>query len=274
MTTSNAAVRVNEASDQPAESKDRQENKAEKRKAAPRKKGPKREAMARFRDIMGWTQANLSAHIGASRSYVCRTENHRSTPEPGMRDVYAKALKITVAELDLLLANKISLDDIDEFAAKVARRSVDELGNLVFEDEGPRSDNADKEETAEHAAVVVMLYPKGDSTLPETADNDASLIEAPLEKTRPALRLIDCTQLHDEDDDESAPGESMTGTTVVTAVDQPALKAVRPRAVSDKARSPRARKPKAKSKLGQLPLFEHFVSTETCSPPIRQAAGG
>jgi len=304
VTTSNATVRVNQANEKPAKRKARRKEKIErsrvsskkkaknnttksekvvaKSKAAPRKRGPKRVALARLRDILGWTQANLAAHIGGSRSYVWRTENHVSTPEPGMRDSYAVGLKITVAELDLLLANKIGLDEIDKFADKVARRTVDSTGTLMLEDEQRQADKSDSDEGSvslaksnNHVAVVVMLCPAGGKTPSATANNDTTSIEAQPAKKRPDLRLIDCTQSSGSvaDDRSTLMNNSAATTTAATVVDQPTVKtSVRPRVV--KANGTRRKtKPKEKNTLEQPPLFK-CLGEPDCSLTFKQAVGG
>ncbi|MEL7372625.1 MAG: helix-turn-helix transcriptional regulator [Myxococcota bacterium] len=274
MTTSNGAVRVNKAAEKPAKPKT-------KRKKKPRR----RKALARLRKMLGWTQANLAAHIGVAQYTVCRWETGRTTPEPSARDDYAAGLKITVFELEALIERRVKLGELNALAKKIERRSFDESGALILEGSHPqvvRSDDEDETVTkSDRMSAVVMLYPAVDNQPLAMASNDAPTAETRPVKKRPNLRLIDCTQFRDHADDEEQ--TAVVNEPVVTS-DKEATEALSsakaisfPRSINkDDVPLRKKAQPASEDALGQLPLFKGLLESTDGDhgPASKRAVGG
>ena len=64
----------------------------------------KRRALAERRRVVGYTQEQLALSLGVERSTVVRWEAGETTPQPWCRPKLAKALNVSVDELDTMLA--------------------------------------------------------------------------------------------------------------------------------------------------------------------------
>jgi len=64
----------------------------------------KRRALAERRRVVGYTQEQLALSLGVERSTVVRWEAGETTPQPWCRPKLAKALAVSVDELDTMLA--------------------------------------------------------------------------------------------------------------------------------------------------------------------------
>lgn len=79
--------------------------------------GDKREALAARREAMGFTQEGLAAAVGVEFSTVGRWERGALTPQPWRRPRIAKALDVSLDELNVLLGQGPA-------AATISRREV------------------------------------------------------------------------------------------------------------------------------------------------------
>jgi DNA-binding XRE family transcriptional regulator len=64
----------------------------------------KRRTLAQRRKVVGYTQEQLAAVLGVERTTVVRWEAGETTPQPWCRPKLAKALAVSVDELDTMLA--------------------------------------------------------------------------------------------------------------------------------------------------------------------------
>ncbi|WP_158851138.1 helix-turn-helix domain-containing protein [Saccharothrix deserti] len=72
--------------------------------------GNKREALAARREAMGFTQEKLATAVGVEFSTVGRWERGTLTPQPWRRPRIAKALDVSLDELDVLLGQRPAQD--------------------------------------------------------------------------------------------------------------------------------------------------------------------
>lgn len=72
--------------------------------------GNKREALAARREAMGFTQEKLATAVGVEFSTVGRWERGTLTPQPWRRPRIAKALGVSLDELDVLLGHRPAQD--------------------------------------------------------------------------------------------------------------------------------------------------------------------
>jgi transcriptional regulator with XRE-family HTH domain len=72
--------------------------------------GNKREALADRREAMGFTQEKLATAVGVEFSTVGRWERGTLTPQPWRRPRIAKALGVSLDELDVLLGQRPAQD--------------------------------------------------------------------------------------------------------------------------------------------------------------------
>lgn len=64
----------------------------------------KRRALAERREVVGHTQESLAEFVRVEPTTVRRWERGETSPQPGVRRKLSEALKVSVEQLDALLA--------------------------------------------------------------------------------------------------------------------------------------------------------------------------
>lgn len=117
MTTPDKDFRVNEATGLPTDAE------------APKKRR-RREALAKRRKAAGWTQQDFSEAVDVDPNTVSRWERGLSRPSQKVREAVAKALQISVFDLDALIERRpLSLaTDLGSLRTSRRRNSDRRLG--------------------------------------------------------------------------------------------------------------------------------------------------
>ncbi|MEO1335338.1 MAG: helix-turn-helix transcriptional regulator [Myxococcota bacterium] len=247
MTASNAVARVNETAKSP------------RKPAQAVKERRPRKSLIKLRKTIGWTQENLAANIGASTRSISRWENGHTKPSPEVRDDLAKALRITVHQLEALL-DYLPLPP----AEKAPVETKADTANVVSMQAHPAFDS--KTDTLSNKdgqlAVVVILA----QALAALADNQA--VETRTERFQQASSKPTTGKSVEEVYDRAMTSEAPTGEVVeleVTSDDTPKdiktpKKAVRVRSSSSKNRhrktsKRRKRKPIRPAKMAPANQF-------------------
>jgi DNA-binding XRE family transcriptional regulator len=96
----------------------------------------KRRALAERRKVVGYTQEQLALSLGVERTTVVRWEAGETTPQPWCRPKLAKALAVSVDELDTMLAEGQSVEH-GRSRSSSEPRANGQLGELDAADELP-----------------------------------------------------------------------------------------------------------------------------------------